>query len=94
MPPVPVVVPENPGPYKKGDAFTIGKQPPPQPKDKNKKEPKVEKKSAPVKKDEIPPRVFLWEEVQGLKVTAEQQLKMVENKLSFEVQPLSSLERG
>ena len=29
LPPVPVVVPEDPPPYKKANAFTIGQQPPP-----------------------------------------------------------------
>lgn len=29
LPPMPVVVPESPGPYDKANAITIGQQPPP-----------------------------------------------------------------
>lgn len=96
LPPVPVVVPENPGPYKKADAITIGMQPPPQPVNKEGKGEKDSKKasSGGGKKDEIPPRVFQWQDVPALKTSVEDHLKSVEQKLSFEVQPLNSLERG
>ena len=44
LPPVPVVVPEDPGTNQKANAFTIGQQPPPEPVDKDKGA-KTEKKS-------------------------------------------------
>lgn len=45
MPPVPIVEPQYTGKYDKNFAITLGKQPPPQPTEKNDK-PKAEKKDA------------------------------------------------
>jgi len=43
IPPLPVVEPENSGPYNKAKAITIGQQPPPEPAEKQEKS-KGEKK--------------------------------------------------
>lgn len=59
MPPAPVVEPEYTVPFDKNFAVTLGKQPPPEPVEKNEKAKGAEKKDA-GKKDEVPARVFQW----------------------------------
>ena len=93
MPPVPVVVPEDPPPYKKANAFTIGQQPPPEPVDKEKGA-KQEKKGGGKEKGEVPARVFQWEDMPKEKMAIEDHLKSVEQKITFEVKPLYDIERG
>ena len=57
MPPVPKVEPEDPPPYVKANAITLGQQPPPEPVN-NDKGAKVEKKGG--EKGEVPAKVFPW----------------------------------
>lgn len=66
-------------------------QPPPEPVEKNEK-PKAEKKND--KKDEVPARVFDWAKMPQVQTVAEDHLKGIENKITFEVQPLSDISRG
>lgn len=55
--------------------------------------PKAEKKDT-GKKDEIPPREFKWAEVPQTKLSTEDYLKGIEEKLNYEVKPLSDISRG
>lgn len=82
---------EYTGKYDKNFVVTIGQQPPPEPSDKDDK-PKAEKKND--KKEEEPLREFKWAEVPETKQSAEDYMKQIENKLSFEVKPLGDLSRG
>ena len=42
----------------------------------------------------MPLRVFQWEDMPQVKTVAEDHLKGIENKITFEVQPLSDISRG
>jgi hypothetical protein len=92
MPALPVVEKEYIGKYDKNFAVTLGKQPPPEPIEKNDK-PKAEKKDG-GKKDEPPPRVFKWAEVPEVKMATEEYMKQIDQKLNFEVKPLGDISRG
>ena len=42
----------------------------------------------------MPARVFQWDQMPQVKTSAEDHLKSIENKITFEVQPLNDISRG